>query len=633
GIVHRDVKPENVLFDKLDRPLLADFGIAIAPQADVRMTREGATMGSTGYMSPEQARGLAIDGRSDLYSLGVVGYELLTGELPFQGPDALAVALAHVEQAVPRLPPPRRVWQPFIDRCMAKDPSERFQDAEAVLASLDQIEAELDGRGPAIGARQRVLGWLAALPAGAAVGLVAVLGVALLLGMLMRQVTSSAPPSVSAAAPSGDPATMVQAAPVPISVSVDPNASIPDAGDIDRHLMAANTLLRKHQLVEPTGGNAAEHFLEILKLAPEHSEARAGIAAVLSSLAADFGGALRHGDTEAARKLVEQGQMLIVSAQMADTSEAQAFDKTLADTFGSRLDQLRRELDTPAANQLRPVANLLVARSDALAQRWDQTSAELAGVPAVGQVFRDKGGPELLLVPAYHEKHQLDHAFALARTEVTRADYAEFARQTQRPAAKCREPLRPWSRLKSLDWRDPGFSQGNEHPVLCVSWQDAQAYAAWVSSRTGNRYRLPTEAEWLQAARSMGSGNACELGNVADASKDKSLTLTSRYKCNDGNSYTSPVGRYAASALGLRDLLGNVSEWTLDCAKETAYERMLQPNGCSERIFRGTSWRDGTDESALDRRGAVDADIGYTTVGFRVLRELSPDKLPPLAKR
>ena len=95
GIVHRDIKPENILFDTERRPHLADFGAALRPSKS-RLTGEGMVMGSTGYMSPEQARGQDVDARSDLYSLAVVAFELLTGKPPFGGADDLAIALRRV---------------------------------------------------------------------------------------------------------------------------------------------------------------------------------------------------------------------------------------------------------------------------------------------------------------------------------------------------------------------------------------------------------------------------------------------------------------------------------------------------------------------------------------------------------
>ena len=180
GIVHRDVKPENVLFDKLDRPLLADFGIALASSDFARVTREGSTIGSSGYMSPEQARGLPIDGRADLYSLGVVTYELVSGDLPYHGPDTLSVALAHVEQPIPRLLPRRRRWQPFIDKAMAKSPEERFQNAEQMEGALDAIAEQL-GDKPDAAYSTMLLPALADAPAKrrAASGLALTIGLAL----------------------------------------------------------------------------------------------------------------------------------------------------------------------------------------------------------------------------------------------------------------------------------------------------------------------------------------------------------------------------------------------------------------------------------------------------------------------
>ena len=128
GFVHRDVKPENILFDEEGRPQLTDFGIARA-MAEGTLTAAGMVIGSPHYMSPEQAQGLRVDGRSDLYSLGVVFYEMLTGRLPFEAGNTLAVAYAHVNHPVPELPVALGEWQPVLDRLLAKSPEERYGSA------------------------------------------------------------------------------------------------------------------------------------------------------------------------------------------------------------------------------------------------------------------------------------------------------------------------------------------------------------------------------------------------------------------------------------------------------------------------------------------------------------------------
>lgn len=139
GIVHRDIKPANVLFDEHGTPQLADFGVAIRTLNSERLTQVGLTVGSTGYMSPEQARGMQVDARSDLYSVGVLAYELLTGGLPFRGVDAFEVAIAQLEQKVPRLPKERAHWQGFIDKALARAPAQRFQSAMEMAEALDRI--------------------------------------------------------------------------------------------------------------------------------------------------------------------------------------------------------------------------------------------------------------------------------------------------------------------------------------------------------------------------------------------------------------------------------------------------------------------------------------------------------------
>ena len=136
GFVHRDVKPENILFDEDGVPQLTDFGIARAMSSGTRMTATGMSIGSPHYMSPEQARGQAVDGRSDLYSLGVVLYEMLTGRVPFDAADTLAVAYSHVNDPVPVLLGHLAAWQPLLDRLLAKAPADRYGSAGELVEAL-----------------------------------------------------------------------------------------------------------------------------------------------------------------------------------------------------------------------------------------------------------------------------------------------------------------------------------------------------------------------------------------------------------------------------------------------------------------------------------------------------------------
>ena len=136
GIVHRDVKPENILFGQDKTPQLTDFGIARVMSSGARLTATGMSIGSPRYMSPEQARGRAVDGRSDLYSLGVVLFEMLTGRVPFDAEEDVAVAYAHVNDSVPGLPEEHAAWRPVLDRLLAKLPDDRYRSGGELAEAL-----------------------------------------------------------------------------------------------------------------------------------------------------------------------------------------------------------------------------------------------------------------------------------------------------------------------------------------------------------------------------------------------------------------------------------------------------------------------------------------------------------------
>jgi serine/threonine-protein kinase PpkA len=182
---------------------------------------------------------------------------------------------------------------------------------------------------------------------------------------------------------------------------------------------------------------------------------------------------------------------------------------------------------------------------------------------------------------------------AFMREEVSRSDYSAFASRTGRPAAKCRNRNAPIN-LKKRSWDSPGFSQSGEHPVVCVSYEDARAYAAWLSERTGETFRLPTMAEWRRIASYTGSGSACTDGRVS---------------C--GGEGTVAAGQGPASPLGLVGVKGNAREWLSDCA-----------GSCKEHLVGGLGWRDSSRTTQGNKTDGMNSESGFDDVGFRLVREV-----------
>lgn len=226
--------------------------------------------------------------------------------------------------------------------------------------------------------------------------------------------------------------------------------------------------------------------------------------------------------------------------------------------------------------------------------------------------------------------------FAIGRTEVTRAQFRAFMEASgyDRPSG-CWHWALVWLWDGARSWQNPGYAQTDDHPVVCVNWHDARAYAEWLSAKTGERYRLPTEAEWEYAAgadappawvRNM--GQACAAANVYDQ------TAVAAYggwfetaPCVDGQALTSPVASYPPGPNGLVDMIGNVREWTGDCWTPTHRGRPTtsatrQDGDCGQRVVKGGHFASPVAEARPSSRIAGIADHPNVYMGFRVARDL-----------
>jgi len=219
---------------------------------------------------------------------------------------------------------------------------------------------------------------------------------------------------------------------------------------------------------------------------------------------------------------------------------------------------------------------------------------------------------------------------AASETEITLGQFRQFVQATGYRTEVDREStcLRPdddWQQLvpdMSLSWESPGYQVTDRHPVACINWSDARAYAAWLTKATGQQYRLPTELEWEYAARA-GTLSSRFWGDDPKAG----CKLAKTAECKDDYTYSAPAGTFPPNAFGLRDMLGNLAEWT--CSEygkgySGTEERCSEAPGASPRVFRGGSWLDAPELVRSAARDGAPANLGLNTVGFRVVRTLRP---------
>lgn len=628
GMVHRDVKAENVLFDNADRPVLTDFGIALNKRERSRITGTGFAVGSGDYMAPEQARGESVDGRADLYALGVLTYELLTGDLPYKHDDPLGLALMHAIDPIPRLPDALKHWQRFIDKAMAKSRDDRFADAQEMMAALEDVEAAYakehradhalaEGTNGVTTARHAPSSLLTRIPAGwrkpvlaGLVGLVIVAAIAALRPSPAtteetatlaepptQTVPSPTPSGESAAAPASAAVTPEAATPADSLIaeaSFEPGAdeaaeeqpALPEAPGL-RELALAQRQIAQHRLTQPPGDNALQSLLDARRLVPDAPGLAATGERWLDTATPYVRRALSESNIDSARALYASAKRLADGLGLRESPAWQSLERSVVTPFKARLEANLAAKDLEALRDTKAEAEAMGIESAMLEPLWSRPIV----VARRGDVL-DRGLPMVLAgLPRAGQT-----GLATMAQAVTRAEFAAFVTATGHQPASCRIRTALMT-LRKRSWNDPGFDQGNGHPVVCVSVADATAFAAWRSAQDGVDYRLPTTAEWRSLADYPGFAEACQAQRIACAGKGTAAA--------DAGPLATP---------GVRAMHGNVREWPADCG----------PN-CREHPTLGASWRDTTAGSTGD--ASVDARYGYDDVGFRLVRDVAKDEL------
>ncbi|MYM62114.1 bifunctional serine/threonine-protein kinase/formylglycine-generating enzyme family protein [Pseudomaricurvus sp. HS19] len=664
GYIHRDIKPENILFREDGTAVLSDFGVAKTVSTASNMTNAGTVVGTPHYMSPEQARGKPIDGRADLYSLGVVFYEMITGSVPYTAEEAVAIAIKHLTAPIPKLPPQYTMFQPFLNKLLAKDPNDRFQRGREVVEAIAQLQGTSRGTTPTYLTETdpTAIQILSLFKALVLTSYAAIAAQAKLAGLWLaswrwtpkRGVYRHPRVTVTEIRTSAE--TVEEDRATIISTRVQKAAHYQSLENrriarIYRGLMLGGLLgiiwiafsmgmgrlIDNRDTVLPNSLQAAiistNRWVERLLLAEgEQQPARDHD---IEAVSAETTEAPPAASLPASAALAEPPATASVQPASPPPPPPRFGLKVNASPIDAKVRVLnireryytgipllpgRYQVEVTAEGHDRDVQWVEITNQPLT------LDVSLRKIPVPGATFHNEladgsKGPAMVIVrqgsfemgnsgdaiTSPTRRVRLAQPFAISQYEITFADYDKFAQATKRPLP----PDGQWGR--------------GSRPVINVSWEDARAYAKWLRDSTGRKYRLPTEAEWEYAARA-GTGGDYWWQGSADGKANCRRGCNSKFS-NLFRTKTAPVGSYPANGFSIFDTAGNVAEWVEDCyqphylAAPRDGSAVVQ-NGCAEKVVRGGSIRNSAEELKSYYRDHRDGRSVYNDVGIRVVVDL-----------
>ena len=624
GIVHRDLKPLNIMLKRTGSPQeqvrILDFGLAKIKSADLLGSFVGAKttgiIGSPYYMAPEQWSDDEPDKRCDIYSLGIILYQMLSGEVPFKGSSIPAVMKKHLMSA----PPPLAVsgsgiseeLEKVVYHALEKDPIRRTASAEDLIAELEQ--AVLGGVQGKARARTRSRAKTRSA-ASRAKGIEA--------ARTTAEQIKATPEVKELVRSTADHKEELEAAPDVLDADI-----VIDAANAAETIVSGAPVFKMPETVV----DETIHQMETPPPAPqvgppppvpqtERKKTETPARKELDALGRATEEARRRAEERAFREVGESGELSGVVKTPSMPPRGVQLSQPIESQEKRKAGFLVRK---PLLIALGGAVVVTIIGIFVLSQIWSPAverppveptvNPKPTGPPPRDMVLINGGsfrmGSDNASLQARGVHRETVDSFYMDKTEVTNADYSEFVKSGYRVPTD--EGKAPW--WKPWNGTDP--PSGREHwPVSNVSAKDAEAYAQWLSKRDGVQYRLPTEAEWEFAARNGTDESLFPWGNSWDETR---ANLNGRPTPVDVGSFSR-----GNTLSGLQDMIGNVWEWTT--SKPSSYDgRTKWVHDETARVRRGGSFAEPINKNfynATDRTWYGNEDYKFPTIGFRLVRD------------
>ena len=645
NVIHRDLKPDNIMLIPDgrggERVKLVDFGVAKILEENARLTRYQARIGSPVYCSPEQYLGQPVDHRSDLYGLGIIFYECLSGRVPFNAHNETELRAAILHKMPPRLD--GKVKQvsghlaDLVQWLLAKDPNDRPPHATEVNKCLNALRrgrqmppVAFAGEKAATNPKNFTPGKMASNEPAS--------GVTRQKPNLQKEKFATPRPAANGKPQKKRPRYFGKA--VVLGVMVLAALAIwkvPQFAIARKYFLAGWQELTAQISNLPLPWQTAEKT-------PRGAVERKPISATPA----------RARQAETAAIPPTAGAPIIETAAKANapletkSTEIKTGARTAAKNNNKEIETRRNNPERPIAKKPNKPAVSNNSRAKTAPAPRPETkplapkilSAPPAGMVLIksaefkrGDIFGDGNANEK---PAHLVRVE---DFFIGAHEVTNREYLAFVKET---GGNFPEWMNPNSKYHYQTGADPFYKKVGpvlynlEHPVVGVSWQDAIMYCAWLSLKAPYKYRLPTEAEWELAARGGNNtikyswGNGAPLpargGNVGDEALKRVFpdwpVIWRAY--NDNYAFTAPVKKFGANMLGVFDMTGNIAEWCSDWYESSYYQKQIwdRPNGPAqgaEKVIRGGSWSDTPAKLRIPYRRSAPPTFRSNNLGFRVV--------------